>query len=241
VPFRKAPAPPAPGETVGLRAIAPEGAVRRSLEPETLSENEHPTITTMAIPDPSAAPALEPVPVREEPVPAPEPAPPSIADGVERQPDPRKVTLDRVVGWIVAGVISLGSAIPVFSISFLSPIPGWGAALLIGAWIGVALTLAWSAQRWPAVEHRHTFYKVDGQGVEIRRGVVWRKVINVPRSRVQHTDVSQGPLERRYGLGTLVIYTAGTENAKVDLAGLDHATALRIRDHLLPEAGGDAV
>lgn len=200
-------------------------------------------MNAMAIPDPSvAAPSPEPAaPVREEPAPAPEPLPPSVADGAERQLDPRKVKLDRVVGWIAAGVISFGSAIPVFSISFLSPIAGWGAALLIGAWTAVTLILSWSAQRWPPVEHRHTFYKVDGQGVEIRRGVVWRTVVNVPRSRVQHTDVSQGPLERRFGLGTLVIYTAGTEHAKIDLAGLDHGTALAIRDHLLPREGDDAV
>jgi membrane protein YdbS with pleckstrin-like domain len=58
---------------------------------------------------------------------------------------------------------------------------------------------------------------------------------------VQHTDVSQGPLERRYGLGTRVIFTAGTDHARVDLKGLDHATALAIRDHLLPRGGDDAV
>jgi membrane protein YdbS with pleckstrin-like domain len=82
---------------------------------------------------------------------------------------------------------------------------------------------------------------VDGRGIEIRRGVVWRKVINVPRSRVQHTDVSQGPLERVHGLGTLAIYTAGTDHAEVSLHGLDHQTSLRIRDHLLPGETSDAV
>ena len=199
-------------------------------------------MTTMAIPDLPAEPALEATaPVREDPAPVPEPAAPSIADSVERALDPRKVTLDRVVGWITAGVISLGSSIPIFSIVLLASIPGGVKALLLGAWTAVVLFLAWSAQRWPVIQHRHTSYKVDGQGIEIRRGVVWRKVINVPRSRVQHTDVSQGPLERRFGLGTLVIYTAGTDHAKVDLAGLDHATAMRIRDHFLPGEGGDAV
>jgi hypothetical protein len=58
---------------------------------------------------------------------------------------------------------------------------------------------------------------------------------------VQHTDVAQGPLERGHGLGTLAIYTAGTAYARVGLRGLDHATALRIRDHLLPGEGDDAV
>jgi membrane protein YdbS with pleckstrin-like domain len=91
------------------------------------------------------------------------------------------------------------------------------------------------------VAYRHASYRVDELGIEIRRGVFWRTVVNVPRSRVQHTDVSQGPLERRYGLGTLAIYTAGTDHARVGLAGLEHGRALAIRSHLLPAGGGDAV
>ena len=66
-------------------------------------------------------------------------------------------------------------------------------------------------------------------------------MINVPRSRVQHTDVSQGPIARRFGLGKLAIYTAGTEHAMVELAGLEHGRAMRIREHLLPAEAGDAV
>ena len=82
---------------------------------------------------------------------------------------------------------------------------------------------------------------VDDLGIEIRRGVFWRAVVNIPRSRVQHTDVSQGPLERRFGLGTLVVFTAGTDHAKVSLQGLEYDLALRIRQHLLPSGSNDAV
>ena len=49
------------------------------------------------------------------------------------------------------------------------------------------------------------------------------------------------PIERSFGLGTLVIFTAGTEHARVQLHGLDHGVALRIRDHLLSSGGGDDV
>jgi uncharacterized protein len=118
---------------------------------------------------------------------------------------------------------------------------GWVKALVALACTAVTLVLAWSSHSWPPLEHRYASYKVDEQGIEIRRGVVWRQVVNVPRSRVQHTDVSQGPLERTHGLGTLAIYTAGTDHAQVDLHGLDYQTALRIRDHLLPREAGDAV
>ena len=102
------------------------------------------------------------------------------------------------------------------------------------AWLAAAILLAWLAQKWPPIEYRYFRYRIDAQGVDIRTGVVWRRVISVPRSRVQHIDVAQGPLERRYSLATLSIYTAGTEFAKVDVPGLAYARAVKIRDHLLP-------
>jgi membrane protein YdbS with pleckstrin-like domain len=82
---------------------------------------------------------------------------------------------------------------------------------------------------------------VDEAGLEILRGVYWRTITNIPRSRVQHTDVSQGPLERRHSLGTLVVYTAGTQHSEVKLSGLEFTIAQRIRAHLLPRDHGDAV
>ncbi|HEX5720806.1 MAG TPA: PH domain-containing protein [Thermoanaerobaculia bacterium] len=168
------------------------------------------------------------------PEPASEPA--SIADGIERRLDPRVMALNRIVGGIVAAAISLSQLVALLVIYFVADdLPGWVMALFVLLWVIVTLILAWSSHRWPAVEHRHTSYKLDERGIEIRKGVYWRRVIHVPRSRVQHTDVSQGPIERGFGLGTLVIYTAGTDHARVDLPGLEHATALQIRDYLLPD------
>jgi uncharacterized protein len=166
-----------------------------------------------------------------------------IADGIEHELDPRAVVVQRIAGWIVAGPVMAGLFLVLLLALFLAPLPGWILALLVLLGATATLGLAWLAHRWPEISHRHAAYKVDGRGIEIRRGVVWRTVINVPRSRVQHTDVSQGPLERGHGLATLVLYTAGTSHARVDLHGLDHATALRIRDHLVLMAaeGDDAV
>lgn len=188
-------------------------------------------------PSPEAATLIEPV---EPAAPAVE-TPPSVADGVEHPLDHRAVTLNRMVGWIITAVVSLGQLAVIFIILLAASPAGWVTALLLLAWAGSTAILGWSLHTWPEVEHRHASYKVDEQGIEIRRGVIWRLVVNVPRSRVQHTDVSQGPLERSHGLGTLVIYTAGTDHAKVNLHGLDHGTALRIRDHLLPGDDRDAV
>lgn len=171
--------------------------------------------------------------------------PPPIADGAVRRLDPRSIDLERTTGWITSAVLGTATFVPVFGVALALLVTGdgpwWVSLFLLAIWMLANGALAWHLQRWPAIAHRHTAYRVDQQGIEIRRGVIWRKIINVPRSRVQHTDVSQGPLERRFGLGTLVIHTAGTDHARVALSGLEHNVALRIREHLLPGESGDAI
>lgn len=167
--------------------------------------------------------------------------PPMIVDGVGRQLDPRSIPLQQAIGWIVAAIIAGGSFMTLLMVWAASRFSAVVLLVLAPLWLVANAAFAWLMHTWPAIAYRHTSYRVDADGIEIRRGVYWRVVINVPRSRVQHTDVSQGPLERRFGLGTLVVYTAGTDHARVDLGGLDHATALAIREHLLPKEGSDAV
>lgn len=159
----------------------------------------------------------------------------------DQQLDPRAIILQKTVAAIVSAVVAAGSG--VFAIVALADdgVSLFSAVVTLTLWLVGNGLLAWHGQRWQAIDYRHTRYRVDDQGIEIRRGVFWREVVNVPRSRVQHTDVSQGPLERKYGLGTLAVYTAGTDHAKVTLSGLDHGVALGIREQLMPERGTDAV
>ena len=165
-----------------------------------------------------------------------------IADGLDHQLDPRVIPLERIAGGLFIAGIALASLIGIsFAVVVSDNMPGVLRIALPGLWLMLALFGAWHAYSWPPRAYRHTFYRIDEQGIEIRKGVYWRVVINVPRSRVQHIDVTQGPIDRRYGLGMLVIYTAGTDHAKVELDGLEHGRALAIREHLLPSGVSDAV
>ena len=164
----------------------------------------------------------------------------TIADGIERPLDPRWIPCQRILAAIPTVIVAGVSSVFVISLWAGSGILLLG-LLLLPAWVAVNAAFAWLLQRWPAVAYRYSSYRIDPDGMEIRRGVYWRTITNVPRSRVQHTDVSQGPLERRYGLGTLVVYTAGTAHSKVTVSGLDFDVARRIRAHLLPDDHSDAV
>ena len=150
--------------------------------------------------------------------------------------DPRYVALQRELGWYWTAGLSV--ALLAGSIAVLLPRRWY---LWLPLWLMATALLAWWSYRWAEIEYRHMSYEVDEERIEIRSGVIWRSVQNVPRSRVQHTDVSQGPLERKYGLGRLVIFTAGTQHSRVELPGLAHDTALEIRDRLLPRQTADVV
>jgi membrane protein YdbS with pleckstrin-like domain len=163
----------------------------------------------------------------------------SIDDGVERQVDPRWIEAQRIGLAIFWSVVCGGSLLAVVGIALFS---SWSALVRVGlvaGWLGVSLAAAGHAVGWPILEWRHLSYRLTPGEIRIRRGVWWRSVSSVPRSRVQHTDVSQGPIQRGFGLATLVIYTAGTQHASVSLDGLAHDTAVRIRDWLLESSAAD--
>lgn len=149
--------------------------------------------------------------------------------------DPRSVVLNRIGSFIWVGILSIGSLI------------GAGSSFALNQWIGLwwlvgpiaflALIglLVWFAYYWPMVAFRHAKWRLVATGLEIHRGVFWRHRISIPAARVQHVDVSQGPLQRHFELGSLIVHTAGTSNASVMLEGLAFETAQQLRDELVQQ------
>ena len=174
------------------------------------------------------------------PDPAPSPVPPSIVDGEEHAVDRRSVRVARLVGIPTIFIVAM---LPLVSSTIgwaLGGIPNVVYLPLLGGLLSILGFSLWCTFMWTGAHHRHLRYRVDENGLRIRRGVFWRKVILIPTSRVQHTDVSQGPVQRSFELATLTVHTAGTEGASISLAGLEHATATRLCDHLQPDRGTDA-
>ncbi len=121
----------------------------------------------------------------------------------------------------------------------LTLLPGSPGPLLALACLGWSLLVVGLAWWLPGAWFRHLGYRLDPHGLVIRQGIFWRHRIAIPRVRIQHSDVSQGPLQRRYGVATLKLYTAGSRFTCNELPGLDHDTALTLRDTLLRQDDGD--
>lgn len=82
----------------------------------------------------------------------------------------------------------------------------------------------------PARKYRRLGYALSGNAIRIMRGYLFHVDTVVPFIRVQHIDVARGPIERMFGIASLVVHTAGTHNSIVTLPGLSPDTAAAIRD-----------
>ncbi|WP_239019660.1 PH domain-containing protein [Sphingomonas suaedae] len=124
--------------------------------------------------------------------------------------------------WTVAALVSIG---PSFAISTgVDWFPLWAPPVviaLLGLWtVIVAVPRRWARWGWAWT----------GRELHVASGWLVRRHTIVPAARVQHIDVTQGPVERIFGIASLVLHTAGTANSEVDLPGITKATAEEIRD-----------
>lgn len=70
-----------------------------------------------------------------------------------------------------------------------------------------------------------------------RSGLYWRKVVLLPFNRVQHVEVSSGPLQRKFGLASLKFFTAGGSSVDLKVDGLTSERAGQIRSFIVDTKG----
>ncbi|MFG0305264.1 MAG: PH domain-containing protein [Phycisphaerales bacterium JB040] len=161
------------------------------------------------------------------------PRSPVRPDGRRRPVDPGYLGSERVTWWIFNACAIGGTGIVALIVLLAVDEAWWVTALVVGGWGGFAALLLWGVLWHLPRSYRAMDWCVHPDRVSLRKGVWWKRAITVPRVRVQHTDVKQGPLQRRFGISTLVIHTAGTQHAKVELQGLRLEVAEHLRDWLL--------
>ena len=108
-------------------------------------------------------------------------------------------------------------------------------ALAVGP--GVALALVLAAAAYFYANRRFARYRGEyflQKGVRLQDGVWWQTETWIPIARLQHLDVQQGPLDRRWGMATLSLHTAGSHDHVLRIKGLPLQQAYALRDALMP-------
>ena len=141
-------------------------------------------------------------------------------------PDHVKVTR------IVASIWMLLLAIP-FVIAEVAQTLGDERALPMGVvfipWMILAIFIVY---RLPLRRYHFRGFDMGTDRIRIVRGYLFHSDTIVPFGRIQHIDVDQGPIQRRYNLATLTVHTAGNHNSTVSLPGLLHEDAIAMREEI---------
>ena len=155
-----------------------------------------------------------------------------LADEFEKL-DALSIPLERVSWWISAGIVGgiLLTSWLLTCLVFLGFF-GWPQWIALASVLVLIMAMISAARYFPQRNYETTSWQTKQSGLEIRRGIWWHHRIFIPGNRVQHTDVRQGPLERRFGLATLVVNTGGTHEPSISLSGLKLAMAEELREQL---------
>ena len=74
--------------------------------------------------------------------------------------------------------------------------------------------------------------------IAYRSGLFFRKTVMLACNRVQHIEVTTGPLQRRFGLASLKFFTAGGSSVDLKVDGLMRERAEQLREFILQHSGG---
>lgn len=152
--------------------------------------------------------------------------------------DRRVIRLWRIHSMITSGVL-LMIATPVAFFVGITQFVDW--IWLMAGWVALAAVRAFLLVWHPPRAYANWGYRLDGKVLETRHGI-WFKVIQLlPLPRLQHVDVHSGPIERSFGLASIMLHTAGTHEAAIVIPGLDAAEAERLRNQLVDIGGDDGV
>ena len=153
---------------------------------------------------------------------------------VELQPiHPEYLTVIRIE-WLITTLILFAAVLMLFVFTDVSS--PWN-------WLAVAGVILLSLIYWVMQEKSfvYTAFAVRDQDVIVQKGWIIRSTKICPFNRIQNCSVHQGPLERKYELATLNLYTAGAAGLDMRIPGLTLEEANNLRQFILNKINSENV
>ncbi len=135
-------------------------------------------------------------------------------------------TIWRLGGLITFSICSLIFLVGAGVLIRFDLIPWWWAA---PAGVLLAVPSLLGIYYVPELTWRTWRYEVGEDEVDLQSGVFTVTRTLIPMARIQHVDTRRGVLQRRFGLATVVLYTAAGSN---EIPGLADPVAGEVRDRI---------
>ncbi len=90
------------------------------------------------------------------------------------------------------------------------------------------------------------YYGYGKKGYAFRRhdalyksGIWWKRLVFIPKNRIQHVEIKKTPLEDLFGICRLMIFTAGGSGSDLVIPGLLPEVAERLKENLMEKIAHD--
>lgn len=156
------------------------------------------------------------------------------AEAVELQPIhpsyKKVIRWEWMIGW---GITWLMAAICLFFINALHT--PFRVAIIAGPLLLLGFFSLWVRLQ----SFKRKAYAVREKDLIYRSGWIVQRLSVCPFSRIQHCSVSAGPFERKLGLASLAVYTAGSQGSDITIPGLTETDAFALRDFIMKKTSHD--
>jgi uncharacterized protein len=89
------------------------------------------------------------------------------------------------------------------------------------------------------ISFKFSGYALREKDIVYRSGWIIRKERIVMLNRIQHVSVQSGPIERKYGLSSVSLFTAGASDADFTIKGIKAETAGQIKKWISNRLNGE--
>lgn len=164
---------------------------------------------------------------------------------IELRPEKEQQTM-----WFIIWAICSAAGLALWVVLLLAvPSSEKEARLVFAICLAVTVVVIGFILFWIPVFYRSLGYEIGSDSVKMKRGVIWKRRVAVPFPKITNVDVTQGPLQRAFNLGTIHVQTAGAggvQGARAeivllgvrDLEGVKERIMERAKDYMSSRPGG---
>ena len=132
--------------------------------------------------------------------------------------------------FLISAIIWIFPIIGLIFVWIFAPMPWpWIPTGIIGLFIAISLIGI-------PIGYKYRMYVLRERDLTYKKGWIFFSTVTIPFNRIQHTEVSQGPIEKKYDICTLKIFTAGGSTSDLSIPGLEEDEAQQIREYVAKKA-----
>lgn len=155
-------------------------------------------------------------------------------------PDIHDIEMQPIEPRYAATNLKLGIAFTLlFAVAFLfvffQPFFDWpeGLRITLSVITGVLFGISLITTIYNKIADPLKTYALREHDLSFQSGVIFRKKVTQPITRIQHIELKRGPIDRKIGLATLQVFSAGGALHTFEIPGLELSKAQKLRQFIL--------